>query len=57
LAPTGRPAKSTASIVDKLALSDRIAVIFGGRLVHETETAAADIKVIGPSMAGHHVHA
>jgi ABC-type uncharacterized transport system ATPase subunit len=37
-----------------LTLSDRIAVIFGGRLVHETETAAADIKVIGPSMAGHH---
>jgi len=40
-----------------LALSDRIAVIFGGRLVHETETSAADIKVIGPSMAGHHVTA
>ena len=36
-----------------LALSDRIAVIFGGRLVHETSTADADITVIGPSMAGH----
>ena len=40
-----------------LALSDRIAVIFGGRFVHETETAAADIAVIGPSMAGHSVAA
>jgi simple sugar transport system ATP-binding protein len=40
-----------------LALSDRIAVIFGGRIVHETATAAADITVIGPSMAGHHLHA
>jgi simple sugar transport system ATP-binding protein len=35
-----------------LALSDRIAVIFGGRLVHETPTARADITVIGPCMAG-----
>ena len=40
-----------------LELSDRLAVIFGGRLVHETPTAAADIGVIGPSMAGHHVAA
>ena len=38
-----------------LALSDRIAVIFGGRLVHETPTSTADITVIGPSMAGHSV--
>ena len=37
-----------------LELSDRIAVIFGGRIVHETATAKADIAVIGPSMAGHH---
>src|SRR5262249_38212133 len=36
-----------------LELSDRIAVIFGGRLVHETVTAKADIAVIGPCMAGH----
>jgi simple sugar transport system ATP-binding protein len=40
-----------------LALSDRIAVMFGGRIVHETATAAADIGVIGPSMAGHHLAA
>jgi ABC-type uncharacterized transport system ATPase subunit len=37
-----------------LALSDRIAVIFGGRIVHETATEKADIAVIGPCMAGHH---
>jgi simple sugar transport system ATP-binding protein len=37
-----------------LELSDRIAVIFGGRIVHETATEKADIGVIGPSMAGHH---
>jgi simple sugar transport system ATP-binding protein len=37
-----------------LELSDRIAVIFGGRIVHETATAKADITVIGPCMAGHH---
>jgi simple sugar transport system ATP-binding protein len=40
-----------------LALSDRILVIFGGRLVHETSIAKADIALIGPSMAGHHVAA
>jgi general nucleoside transport system ATP-binding protein len=40
-----------------LALSDRIAVMFGGRFVHETATAEADIAVIGPSMAGHSVGA
>jgi len=37
-----------------LELSDRITVIFGGRIVHETATAQADIAVIGPCMAGHH---
>ena len=36
-----------------LALSDRILVIFDGRIVHETPAAAADIDVIGPAMAGH----
>ena len=36
-----------------LELSDRIVVIFGGRIVHETATAKADITVIGPCMAGH----
>ncbi len=40
-----------------LELSDRITVIFGGRIVHETATAKADIAVIGPCMAGHHAAA
>jgi general nucleoside transport system ATP-binding protein len=37
-----------------LALSDRIVVMFGGRIVHETAAADADVAVIGPCMAGHH---
>jgi simple sugar transport system ATP-binding protein len=36
-----------------LELSDRIAVMFDGRIVHETPAATADIEVIGPAMAGH----
>ncbi len=36
-----------------LELSDRMVVIFDGRIVHETVTANADIAVIGPRMAGH----
>jgi ABC-type uncharacterized transport system ATPase subunit len=36
-----------------LELSDRMVVIFDGRIVHETLTSAADISVIGPCMAGH----
>ena len=36
-----------------LELSDRLLVIFDGRIVHETPTAKADISVIGPCMAGH----
>jgi len=36
-----------------LELSDRILVMFGGRIVHETTAARADIAVIGPCMAGH----
>ena len=40
-----------------LALSDRILVIFDGRIVHETPAAAADIDVIGPAMAGHDARA
>jgi general nucleoside transport system ATP-binding protein len=40
-----------------LALSDRVAVMFGGRLVHETPIAEADVAIIGPSMAGHAVGA
>ena len=37
-----------------LELSDRLVVMFEGRIVHETQTAKADIAVIGPAMAGHH---
>ncbi len=36
-----------------LELSDRLLVIFDGRIVHETPTAQADIAIIGPCMAGH----
>ncbi len=35
------------------ALADRIVVLSGGRLVHETAAAAADVGVIGLHMAGH----
>ena len=37
-----------------LALSDRVVVMSGGRIVHTTPIGAADIAVIGPAMAGHH---
>jgi simple sugar transport system ATP-binding protein len=36
-----------------LELSDRIVVMFEGRVVHETTPAAADLTVIGRFMAGH----
>jgi simple sugar transport system ATP-binding protein len=36
-----------------LALADRILVMAGGALVHETPAASADINVIGQKMAGH----
>jgi len=36
-----------------LELSDRIAVMFDGRLVHETTRGDADVGVIGRCMAGH----
>jgi simple sugar transport system ATP-binding protein len=36
-----------------LELSDRMVVIFDGKIVHQTITAKADISVIGPAMAGH----
>ena len=38
-----------------LELSDRMVVIFDGRIVHETVTSEADIAIIGPCMAGHSV--
>jgi simple sugar transport system ATP-binding protein len=40
-----------------LALSDRVVVMSGGRIVHETPIATADIAAIGPAMAGHHLAA
>src|SRR6267142_898895 len=44
-----------SEVLDELlALSDRIVVMFGGRIVHETPAATADVAVIGPCMAGHH---
>ena len=36
-----------------LALADRIAVMFDGRIVHETPTATANVGIIGRAMAGH----
>jgi simple sugar transport system ATP-binding protein len=36
-----------------LELSDRIVVMFEGRLVHETTTSSADTAIIGRWMAGH----
>lgn len=40
--------------LDELSeLSDRIGVMFEGRIVHETTPADADLTVIGRSMAGH----
>jgi ABC-type uncharacterized transport system ATPase subunit len=36
-----------------LELSDRILVMFDGRIVHETPVASADIGLIGRCMAGH----
>lgn len=36
-----------------LALSDRLLVMSGGKLVHETSTSKADISLIGRYMAGH----
>ena len=36
-----------------LKLSDRIVVMFDGRIVHEAPIEAADVGVIGRSMAGH----
>ncbi|MBV8391583.1 MAG: ATP-binding cassette domain-containing protein, partial [Alphaproteobacteria bacterium] len=36
-----------------LQLSDRIVVMFDGRLAHETPAASADVGAIGRAMAGH----
>jgi simple sugar transport system ATP-binding protein len=36
-----------------LELADRVAVMFGGRLVYETQSADANLTQIGRHMAGH----
>ncbi len=36
-----------------LELSDRVLVMFGGQVIHETPTLGADVAVIGRCMAGH----
>jgi len=43
----------SADLDELLELSDRIVVMFEGRIVHETLASQADISVIGPAMAGH----
>jgi simple sugar transport system ATP-binding protein len=43
----------SSDLDELLELSDRMIVIFDGRIVHETLTADADIAIIGPCMAGH----
>jgi len=43
----------SADLDELLELSDRIVVMFEGRIVHETAASTADIAVIGPRMAGH----
>ncbi|HEY4013034.1 MAG TPA: ABC transporter ATP-binding protein [Polyangiaceae bacterium] len=43
----------SADLDEIFALSDRILVISGGKIVHETPVADADVAVIGRFMAGH----
>jgi general nucleoside transport system ATP-binding protein len=44
----------SADLDEIFALSDRILVMFEGRMVYETNVASADIGEIGRAMAGHH---
>jgi ABC-type uncharacterized transport system ATPase subunit len=44
----------SADLDEIFALSDRILVISGGRLVYETPIEGAEVAVIGKHMAGHH---
>jgi ABC-type uncharacterized transport system ATPase subunit len=44
----------SADLDEVLALADRVLVMSEGRIVHETKPAAADVRVIGEFMAGHH---
>jgi simple sugar transport system ATP-binding protein len=43
----------SADLDELFALADRILVLSGGRIVHETLALAADIGLIGERMAGH----
>jgi len=43
----------TEDLDEAFELSDRIVVMFDGKLVYETPIAAADIAIIGRHMAGH----
>jgi ABC-type uncharacterized transport system ATPase subunit len=43
----------SSDLDELLELADRVAVMFEGRIVHETPIADADIGVIGRAMAGH----
>jgi simple sugar transport system ATP-binding protein len=43
----------SADLDEIFALSDRILVISGGRMVYETPIAKAEVAVIGKHMAGH----
>jgi simple sugar transport system ATP-binding protein len=43
----------SADLDEVFALADRVLVISGGRIVHETPIAAADVATIGKHMAGH----
>src|SRR4030095_7759051 len=44
----------SADLEEIFALSDRIAVMSEGRIVHETSVASATVAEIGRHMAGHH---
>jgi simple sugar transport system ATP-binding protein len=44
----------SADLDEIFALSDRILVMFEGRIVHQTDVASADVAEIGRHMAGHH---
>jgi ABC-type uncharacterized transport system ATPase subunit len=43
----------SADLEEIFALSDRILVMSGGKIVHETPAASADLRQIGRHMAGH----
>jgi simple sugar transport system ATP-binding protein len=43
----------SADLDEIFALADRIIVLFGGKVVHETVVSTADMRLIGERMAGH----